>query len=124
MAKPADVGIVGPGWDAPEEEWKDTVTKLVEFANSDPDYGDTHVCGKSGKFRPGGSLATTPITDDPDYGCGKRVVFAYTPFGKAFCEGHIYSDEGREEFTRISGLCEYCFDKLMDETIDSLHEGE
>lgn len=41
--------------------------------------------------------------------CNHKVFFA--SYGKALCEGHIYSQNGLDEFY-ISSICEYCFDEL------------
>lgn len=44
----------------------------------------------------------------------KKLVY-WSNYEKLDEEGNIYSDAGMDEF-RISGLCEYCFDKIMQET--------
>lgn len=44
----------------------------------------------------------------------KQEVFTDLDFTKAWRPGHIYSQAGIAEF-RISGTCEYCFDKMCDE---------
>jgi hypothetical protein len=44
--------------------------------------------------------------------CKKKVTGPR--FRKALGEGHIYSDEGRREFS-MSGLCEFCFDRITAE---------
>lgn len=43
----------------------------------------------------------------------KEAVF-FVAHNHAQREGHIYSDAGLSEF-RISGFCEYCFDKVTAE---------
>lgn len=43
----------------------------------------------------------------------KEEIF-YEKAQSAHREGHIYSDAGLSEF-RISGFCEYCFDKVTAE---------
>lgn len=36
----------------------------------------------------------------------------YIPYDYALIEGHCYSEAGMQEYTRISKVCEYCFDKM------------
>ena len=47
--------------------------------------------------------------------CHKPVIYLdqteIVNFKEAVFEGHIYSREGLDEY-RISGHCEYCFDKI------------
>jgi len=47
------------------------------------------------------------------YNCG-HIGYDY-PADKAYAPGHCYSPDGVVEFTRLSGLCEFCFDHLMRE---------
>ena len=51
--------------------------------------------------------------------CHHKVFFA--AYGKALCEGHIYSQAGIDEFY-ISNFCEFCFDALWDESNNTLNE--
>jgi hypothetical protein len=44
--------------------------------------------------------------------CGHN--FFWLPGDRAWCEGQVYSQLGARE-TKISQVCEYCFDGLMDE---------
>lgn len=44
--------------------------------------------------------------------CKKAYFFA--PWSEGLIEGHIYSDAGARE-VHLSGMCEYCFDKLTAE---------
>lgn len=37
----------------------------------------------------------------------------YIPHDEALIEGHCYSHDGMVEYTRISKVCEFCFDKLL-----------
>lgn len=43
------------------------------------------------------------------------------PYTEALIEGHCYSSDGVRDFTRITGVCEFCFDALPS---DEEHEGE
>lgn len=36
----------------------------------------------------------------------------YIPYDYALIEGHCYSEDGMREYTGISKVCEYCFDKM------------
>lgn len=43
--------------------------------------------------------------------CG--VIGYNYPATKAYAPGHCYSSAGVVEFMRISGVCEWCFDRIM-----------
>ena len=45
--------------------------------------------------------------------CKKAGV--YLPYEYALIEGHVYSHEGMEDYTNITRVCEYCFDKMCAE---------
>ena len=47
--------------------------------------------------------------------CGKPPVFI--PYDHALVKGHTYSEEGLSEL-RLSGMCEYCFDKMYENDED------
>lgn len=40
----------------------------------------------------------------------------YIPYHKALIEGHCYSENGVKDYTRITGVCEFCFDKMHEES--------
>lgn len=42
----------------------------------------------------------------------------YLPYDHALIPGHVYSHEGLREMQRISGSCEWCFDKAFAEPED------
>lgn len=42
--------------------------------------------------------------------CHYSIFFA--PYDYALVQGHVYSYDGRRE-VQITGLCEFCFDKIM-----------
>lgn len=48
----------------------------------------------------------------PCHNCG-HVPF-YAPHDEGLVEGHVYSRDGLSEI-RLSGLCEYCFDRITAE---------
>lgn len=52
-----------------------------------------------------------------------RQPFYYKPAEKAEAHGHVYSEMGLKE-TRISGLCEYCFDEIADDRDDKWGDEE
>lgn len=53
--------------------------------------------------------------------CGHEVFWEKSRRGKR--PGHIYSEAGLKEY-KISGMCEYCFDKLMEVEDDEEEEWE
>lgn len=36
----------------------------------------------------------------------------YAPYDRALIEGHCYSEAGMRDYTRVTGVCEFCFDSL------------
>lgn len=40
-----------------------------------------------------------------------KQVGIYAPYTHALIEGHCYTQDGVRDFTRITGVCEFCFDK-------------
>lgn len=42
----------------------------------------------------------------------------YYPADKAYAPGHVYSEAGMIEFTRITSVCEFCFDHITAEPED------
>ena len=102
-----DEGIHPPSEDAPEEEWARATKELQEWLEREVAKDG----GKEIGYASGGQInrcVAEPI------GCGKLLVHAPNPFHKAFVPGHVYSDLGVREF-KISGLCEWCFDKITKE---------
>ena len=43
----------------------------------------------------------------------------YYPADKAYAPGHCYSEAGMRKYTSISKVCEWCFDRLFDESAES-----
>ena len=41
-----------------------------------------------------------------------RHTGIYAPFTHALIEGHCYSHEGMVDYTRVTMVCEFCFDNL------------
>lgn len=39
----------------------------------------------------------------------------YLPWDEALIEGHCYSEDGMTDYTRITKICEFCFDRLFGE---------
>jgi hypothetical protein len=51
----------------------------------------------------------------------------YYPADRAYAPGHCYSEAGVTDFTRITGMCEFCFDGLhqdLDEEPDDEPQAE
>ena len=76
-------------------------------------YVDTH-----GNYYPPFHAALTEVIEAQETGkpspkciCCGVIGYDY-PATKAYAPGHCYSSSGIAEFTRISGVCEWCFDRI------------
>lgn len=71
----------------------------------------------------GAAVAADMLKEAEKAGLGRCVMgerVFWWPTRRAYGPGHIYTLEGRSEF-RISGACEWHFDKLLMEEDDSDH---
>lgn len=103
-----------PDWNAPEEEWRSALEALQEKTRQKIVAGGDHLLcgGKTPRAMPG-AVNTA--------GCHQPIIQAVTPFNKAFFPGHVYSEAGAQEIG-ISGVCEWCYDKMFAEPEDRYPE--
>lgn len=79
----------------------------------------TRLVDEYGNQYPTFHAALTQVIEVQQFGsslprCVYCDVIGYDyPADKAYAPGHCYSPEGVKEFMHISGVCEWCFDRIM-----------